>query len=93
MPGCHNKTTCLIAGLYTLKTSVRHVKFLDLAYANNLTVVATYEIGVAMKTPLVSLTDLAVAKHQLRLQIRSSIHKGALLSGPPALHIFTSPLC
>ncbi|KAL1498898.1 hypothetical protein AB1Y20_013420 [Prymnesium parvum] len=62
--------------LYTFKTSVRHGSFLDMAYANNLSVVAAFSIGAATQTSLGSLKDLSLVKAQLRLQIRSSVQEG-----------------
>ena len=73
----HVRASPLAAGLYTFKTSVRHTVFLDLCYANNLTVMAAFSVGSAQKTSLGSLRDLAVVKARLKLQIRASIHPGA----------------
>lgn len=65
-----------LTGLYTLKTSIRHKKFMDLAWETKINIIASFEVGGATKTSLGSLRDIEIVKTQLRLQIQSSIHPG-----------------
>ena len=60
--------------LYTFKTSTRHKRFLNAAYAANLIVLGAFEMGTAEHTPLATQVQRLAVKERLQRQIRASMH-------------------